>query len=278
MPMKDELKDMFDALETSSGVVDSTDAPTTDEPGGNETDAPTTDEPIVTDEPETDAPETKAPKTEPPATSPPDDEVERMREENEELKRKIDELSAPKTKAPKTEAPTTDPPIEDEDFIGEMDLGDSDVDPKELNKVLNVIYKKAVQKARDEGKKSSETLLREVPKIITSDMSAQETLQKLTENFYKQNEDLRSFPKAVAAVFDELVEQNPDKKPDEVLSLVGKETRKRLGLKEPVKKTKKDKDNPPPLHRRKGKRSTQQTEESSGMSKEIDDMNKTLNR
>lgn len=284
MPMKDELKDMFDALETSAGVVDSTDAPSTDAPSGDQTDAPTTDEPAGTDAPETDAPETRAPKTEPPATSPPeDDEVSRMREENEELKRKIDELSAPKTKAPKTEAPTTDPPIEDEDFTEGMNLDDSDVDPKELNKVLNVIYKKAVQKAREENRKSNETLLREVPKLVTDDMNAQETLQKLTENFYKQNDDLRAFPKAVAAVFDELVEQHPSKKPEEILTLVGKETRSRLGLKEPVrkpndKKGNKDKDDPPPLHRRKGKRSTQQSEETSGVAKEIDTMNESLNR
>lgn len=284
MTMKDELKDMFDALESGAEPSgDQTDAPTTDAPSGDETESPTTDEPFETDEPETDAPETKAPKTEPPATEPPeDDELSRTRAENEELKRKLDELQkAPKTESPTTKAPVTDPPIEDEDFTKDMDLSDSDVDPKELNKVLNLIYKKAIQRARDENKRASENLLREVPKRISQDMSTQERLQKVTENFYKQNEDLRKFPKVVSAIFDEMITKHGDKKVEDILNIVGEETRNRLGLKKPnkrVDKQNKDKDNPPPLHRRRGKRSQSQDKETTGVSKEIDAMNESLNR
>ena len=282
MTMKDELSQMFDALESgTSGEPEPTDAPTTEQPVDNETKPPTTDEPASTD-----APETKPPKTEPPATEAPkdDDELVRTKAENEELKRKIDELrSAPKTKPPKTQPPTTDAPIGEEDFLKGVDLDDLERNPTELNKVLNMIYKKAVEKARVEFKKGNETLLKEVPKLVTKDIDTQRTMKELTDNFYKSNEDLREFPKVVSVVFDELVVSNPGKSIGDVLSLVAPETRKRLGLKKPDKKPvqskdKNDKDNPPPLHRAKGKRSQQQSQETSKTVSEIDEMNKSLNR
>jgi hypothetical protein len=50
------------------------------------------------------------------------------------------------------------------------------------------------------------------------------------DEFYTENKDLKSFKKAVAAVYEELASENPDWKLDKIFEETEKETRKRLEL------------------------------------------------
>jgi len=280
--VKDDVSAMLDALE---GKVDQTEPPSTDAPelepepeDDVRTEAPTTDEPEpegeddLADEPETDAPVTDAPDDA-------DDRLSKIMRENAELKQKIADLG--KGKEVHTEAPTTDLPISEEDFVGGLDLDDLTSDPTELNKVLNTIYKKAVETVRGEYKEYGTKTLQQIPSMVNETISTKQALQELSKNFYEQNKDLKPWSKTVGVVFDELIVENSDKPYAEVLDLVAKETRERIGLKKSQHVNKDDNgdsDKPPPLHRKKGQRVRPKPSERKGISSEIDEMNEALNR
>lgn len=253
----DLMNKSFDEGTVDEPVV--TEAPTTDEP---KTDPPTTDAPgdVVTD-----APETKAPKTEAPTTDAPDDRDQVI----EDLRAKLAEKDTPvvpKTKAPTTEAPVT---FEEQDFTKDFNLENLTDDAKELNKLLNTVYQKAVTDTRG----TPEIDLQSIPDMVVLATS----LQKVTEAFYEENKDLEPFKKVVANVFDDLVAKNPDKKFGEIIEGVAPEVRKRLELPDHVKKV--DKGKPPKLPRKKGK-SGQPKDKSDSipLQDELDEMNVTLGR
>jgi len=274
MGAKEELNAMFNALERgTSNEPEPTQAPATESPVGQGGD-------VKTDAPKTDAPTTDAPedgdKTDAPTTDAPvDDAVSVLKAENEELKRKLDEASK---KAPKTEAPTTDAPIGEMNFLDGVDVTQFEDKPEELNKVLNTIYRKAVEVARGDIKQNRDVMIKTIPKAISSEAEAHKRMKALSDKFYTDNPDLKTFPKVVGIVFNELTESNKDKPLEEVLSSVSTEVRSRLGLKKPDKQTKQDKDNPPNLPRKKGTRRVQsKTGDTDPLASEISEMNKSLN-
>lgn len=269
---KKELDAMFDSFE--SGTV-KTDAPATEPPVEAKTDPPSTDEP-KTEPPSTDEPETDEPKTEAPTTDTPDEAAE-LKRENEELRKKVDEMSAPKTKAPSTTAPATEPPIEEQDFVGDLDP--DGMSSKELNDLLNKVHVKAVTDTRLEFKNYNQATLAKVPELVSDNVSVQNKLAALTASFYKDNPDLKGFPKVVGTVFDELAAKNPNDPYDKVLEDVGVEVRNRLEIKK--KEVKKKADNGssvPPLPRKKGSRTRPAQRKGDPVTNEIGEMNESLNR
>jgi hypothetical protein len=277
MGTKEEINEMFDALERTVEV-----------------ETPATEAPVI--EEQVEKPEEKAPATEPPkeekeeapATSPPkeDDELARIKAENEELRRKVaDQVTLPKPKE-EPKPPATEPPIADQDFVKDIDLDEVTREPSTFNKLLNTIYKKAVETVRGEVKKTREEVIQTVPEMVQKNLEVKQSLKELSQKFYNENKDLKPFAKVVGVVFEELASQNPGRKYNEVLEMVGEETRNRLGLKksesgsEPVGKDKNDNkdDDPPPLPRKKGGRVTQPRQDSNPLASEIDQMNKVLGR
>lgn len=276
MGTKEEINAMFDALERT---VPATDAPIEEEP----VEKP---EEKVEDTPKTEAPSTEAPKEEdapktsaPSTDAPTEDELTKVKKEVEELRSKLADKVVVK-EDPKAKTPTTDAPLGDHDFVKDVDLDEVTREPSAFNKLLNSIYKKAVETVRGEVRKSKEETIQVLPSIISSNMELQKTLKDLSDKFYEENKDLKPFRKVVGVVFDEISGQDPKAPFTEVLRKVGDETRKRLELKKPdVKSVIKDKDDPPPLPRHKsGGRSPQPKNESNPIISQIDEMNKTLNR
>lgn len=276
MGTKEEINEMFDALErTVEAETPATEAPVIEEP---------------VEKPEEKSPATEPPKEEEeaPATIPPkeDDELVRIKAENEELRKKIaDQVTLPKPKE-EPKPPATEPPIADQDFIKDIDLDEVTREPSTFNKLLNTIYKKAVETVRGEVKKTREEVIQTVPDMVQKNIELKQSLKDLSLKFYDNNKDLKPFSKVVGVVFEELASQNPDRKYNEVLEMVGEETRNRLGLKKPEsvsepggkgKNDNKD-DDPPPLPRKKGGRVTQPKQDSNPLSSEIDQMNKVLGR
>jgi hypothetical protein len=276
MGTKEEIAEMFDALERTVE------------------DEPTTSEEQVPDEKPSDetppeAPATAAPSEESsqsdqdaaPSTAAPKDPVEDLKRENEELRKKMEELSKPK-EASVPPPPATEPPIADKDFLADVDVEEIVNDKDSFNKLLNNIYKQALKDARTEIKRSSETVLTTVPDRVIQSMEIKESLRKLSEQFYEQNKDLKPFSKVVGVVFDELVQQTPGAKYNEVLAKLGDETRKRLELKkpeattEPEPKPSTQKDSPPPLPRKKGGRVSKPATDSNPLASEIDAMNRVV--
>ena len=175
---------------------------------------------------------------------------------------------ADKDKAPKTKASTTEAPLtfEDQDFVGDLDIEDS----SDLNKILNAVYQKGITDTRGiVGKQATS-----IPDIVTMVSN----LQKATENFYDENKDLAPFKKVVAAVFEDLVAENPNKPYDDLMKDVAPEARNRLEL-PPLQKKTVDRGKSPKLPRKKGKPGkTEHKPTLDPMQTDIDEMNKDLRR
>lgn len=263
---------MNKSIDRSAGIEVSTDAPGTDAPStelpGTElpgTDAPSTDEPV--EDFETDPPSTEAPSTESPPE--PDEKDKAI----EELRAEIERLKAPKTSAPSTEAPMQ---VGEHDFLKDEDFDELTSSPEEFNKLLNKIYKQAVE---DTQKALSEKFNSSIPEMVKTNLSTMTNLQKTRDQFYENNPDLKPFQKAVATVFEELAEKNPNKTYEEVLKDVASESRKRLGL-DKKKPEKGDGDRKPPRLPKKKSKPGKPAEpgNENPLQSELEEMNKTLGR
>ena len=278
--MDDHLKDIQSGIDEMNKTFDNsvginvldddvkTDPPSTDPPEVK-TEPPATDPPDL--DVETDPPDdvtTDEPKTEPPSTDAPDPRDQII----EDLRKKIADAE---DKPVATKPPTTDPPkvIEPQDFLKDLNVDTiEDLDKKELNDLLNSVYQKAV--ADTQGDNGTE-MMKSMPQLIT----AVSTMQKVKEDFYKDNPDLKSFEKVVANVWEEMVGADPNKPWGEVLTDVAPEVRSRLELPEPSKKKLVNNDSPPRLPRKKGKAERGKTEpKTNSVDDQIGDMNKTLRR
>lgn len=280
MGTQEEINEMFDALERTTPT---TDAPIEEEvvqTPEEKVDDKADDKPPATDAPKD---EEKDEKVDDKKDEPTVDELAQIRKENEELRAKLaDKVVVKDEPKEKDKPPTTDAPISEQDFLKDQDLDDITRDPSAFNKLLNSIYKKAVESVRGEVKKSKEETIQVLPSIISTNMELQKTLKEMSDNFYETNKDLKPFKKVVGVVFEEIASQNPKMPMNEVLGKVGEETRKRLELRPVVKDTVTkdvDKDNPPPLPKvKKGGRIVQPKPESNQVISQIDEMNRTLNR
>lgn len=268
--MQEELDAMEKALEEPNAGEEElrTDPPGTDAPG---TQAPGTKAPS-TESPSTESPSTQTPATEPPPEDPRDKE---LRELKERLAAVEEREKSPKTKAPKTSPPQTEAPISEEDFLGEMDLDDLTRDPSQFQSILNKVYKKGVEFARAEARKSAESIVRSIPDIVKNNVALNTRLKKIHDQFYSDNEDLLPWKKSVASVMEELISEQPDKTYEELLPQVATEVRKRLGLHKDANR-RKDDNPPPPPPRKKGGQRQQSKPDTDPMLKELDEMDKAL--
>lgn len=214
----------------------------------------------------------------------PETDLERLTRENESLRKTIDGISGPKPiPEPKPEAIPEPKPesvlkLDEIDFIGKADVDEIIRDSAEFNKLLNKIYAQGVDTTR---KVLGENILRGIPDIVKNNVTTVIALREMSNQFYRDNEDLKPFEKVVGAVFEEIAAENPDKKISEMIGDVEKETRKRLELYkkaiEPKPKPKLDEPITPRLPGVRGQRRESQLKpDVSPMLNEIDEMNKIL--
>ena len=172
--------------------------------------------------------------------------------------------------------------LEDQDFIGDQDIEDIIHDKDTFNKLLNSVYTKGVN---DSKKISTEDILSSIPDIVKHNLNLLTLLKETSDKFYNDNKDLVPFKRVVAAVFEDIVAQNPDKKYTELMNLVAPEARKRLDLHKQVMRKEKNekggekKGGGPRLPEAKSnlKHSLQKTNPTS-LESEISEMNKLLGR
>jgi len=172
--------------------------------------------------------------------------------------------------------------LEDQDFIGDQDIEDIIHDKDTFNKLLNSVYTKGVN---DSKKISTEDILSSIPDIVKHNLNLLTLLKETSDKFYNDNKDLVPFKRVVAAVFEDIVAQNPDKKYTELMNLVAPEARKRLDLHKQVMRKEKNekggekKGGGPRLPEAKSnlKHSLQKSNPTS-LESEISEMNKLLGR
>jgi len=255
-----------------------------DEEEEKDEDSVATDPPAATDAPATDSPvseedeekEEDKPQTDAPVTDAPLDEKDQI----------IADLRAKLEKPPATDAPApmpaTAPPLElaAQDFIGDEDVEDITGNKDSLNKLLNSVYTKGIADAR---KIINEGISGALPPIISSQIGVVDQMKEMRDNFYNDNEDLKSFPNVVSVVFDDIAKASPNKSYTDIISAVAPEARKRLNLKKPELKAldinNDDKSTPPKLPRKKGKSGrTLDKPKTSSVESQLDEMNKVLGR
>lgn len=299
--VQDQLDQMVDMLKVSDEpTVKVPDDPPEPEPAPEPKPepAPTPDpEPSPEPEPEpTPEPEPEpTPEPEPAPEPKPEIDLEQLKKDNEELRKRIDDMSAPKPEPTPAPEPTPEPEpkplvLDEVDFVGDIDMDEVTRDPKEFNKLLNKVYVQGVDATKNA---LGEGILRDIPNIVKNTFTTVTTLKKASDDFYDKNKDLVPFKSVVSAVFEEAFAANPGKKYDEILSGdkdkgilgVGDEVRKRLELhRNAVNPNPKpdpeppDPNNPPKLPRKKGQpRKTSQQPNVDPLLADIDEMNKSLN-
>lgn len=233
-------------------------------------------EPTPDPEPPTSEPD---PEPEPDPESPSEEsELEKIKGENEELRKKLDASFGKEEPPPPAEPPPAEPPpevIEEISFLEEdIDLDDLTRNKDTFNKLLNKVYKAGAESSRQ----FQENTLRSIPDIVKSNVTLQANLKKKVDEFYDSNKDLAPFKKAVAAVYEEIAAENPDWKMDKIFEEIGKETRKKLELhKKAEGKIKEDPPSPSPrFPKTKSSRTSRQKPDVSPLLEEIDKMNEVL--
>ena len=170
------------------------------------------------------------------------------------------------------EAKKEEPKIEDQDFLGEVDLDELTRDPKEFNKVLNKIYQKAVMDTRS-------SVVETLPEIVKTNIAIMNELKSTSDRFYEDNKDLQPFRKVVSVVFDELASASPTKNYSDLIKEVAPEVRKRLNITKKVEVKEVKKSDPPKLPQ-KGSKSgkSQDSPNIEPLQAELEEMTKTLRR
>lgn len=208
------------------------------------------------------------------------DELTKLRTENESLRNKYEELHGKKVEPepePKKEEPKEEKlTFEEINFLGDSDMDELSRDPKKFNDLLNKVFQQGVETTR---KVLAEGVFKSIPDMVKNNVLTTIALRQASEQFYVDNEDLKPFKKVVAAVYEEVAAEHPDKKINEILVEVGTEARKRLELH--LKATKptndnNDRDKKPKLPRKKGQPSRGDQPKPEGLMNEIDEMNKIL--
>lgn len=225
-------------------------------------------EPVIDPDPEpTPDPE---PDPEPDPTPVESDEMKTLREENEKLRKQVEDLHVKKIPEPDPPADPEPEPIQEINFLEEgVDLDDLTRNPDLLNKILNKVFVTGMEQSR----KSQEDTLRAVPDIVKTNVATQAGLKREVDKFYTDNEDLKPFKKVVAAVYEELAAENADWTIAKIFEEVGNESRKRLELHKKATTPDPDPDPKPNFPKATGKRTPVTKPKTSDLLSDIDAMN-----
>ncbi len=123
---------------------------------------------------------------------------------------------------------------EDSEFVGE-DFDIDTLDQAQLNALLNKVAAAGAARGAEIGAKQ---VLVSIPGIVKHNISVETSIQSAVKEFYTDNKDLMEFKGAVSAVTQELASSNPEWELTKLFDEAGKETRKRLGIKKTITKSK----------------------------------------
>ena len=260
------------------------------------------EEPPVETPPEETPPE-EVPPEEPPVETPPveeppaeeeeetpEQELERLRRQNELLIQRVEEQAGGPTPPPVVEKPPIAPPVtvppvvppvvtpptevEEIDFIKGRSLEELIDDPKGLNKLLNEVFKEGVKRggATPNIEPVVERILNSLPGIVQVQVTQQNAIRELVTDFYKNNEDLVGVRRTVAAFANEVHSEHPDWKTADVFNEAGVRARKALGMRErAIRQPSGTPPARPAFARARGARRGGE-EKPTGMAKEIEDL------
>ena len=247
MSEEEREKDIGDELDEMIGMLDEGE---TAEPVEEEGELEQAEEVVEEPEQEEDVEEESEPEPEPveePAEEPvaegpaSDDELAALREQNEALLKHVESLSSQviggamgiATK-PEEQAATPEPepipqtPNEVMNYLENTSIDDLLEDPEEFNAVLNQVSQRSTQTA---VQSAVQQVLRSVPELVMGYITRHSAMNRMVDDFYRENEDLVNVKQTVAAVANDIHAKNPELGVDEVFKQRAAHTRKLLGLK-----------------------------------------------
>lgn len=129
---------------------------------------------------------------------------------------------------PTTESPAT--PIEPtaHNFLDGVDIDEVLSSSENLNKLLVAVYNRALADAVGQAK---EYMLKSAPQVITQYTTQHLAMRELVDQFYRDNHELASIKRTVAAVANEIAADKPELSMSELFKEAGERVYKMLGLK-----------------------------------------------
>ncbi|MBT7082507.1 MAG: hypothetical protein HN929_13780, partial [Chloroflexi bacterium] len=113
-------------------------------------------------------------------------------------------------------------------YLGETSIDDLLEDPSKLNAVLNNVAQNAQKGAQQQA---VQQVLRSVPELVMGYITRHYAMNRMVDDFYRENVDLADVKQTVAAVANDVHAKNPDLGVDDVFKQSAEATRKLLGMK-----------------------------------------------
>ena len=174
-----------------------------------------------------------------------DDDLAQLKEQNKALLEHIESLSgqviggvmqpqvgqqaaAPATTpAPQPKQPDVYQPAEPTNYLGDSSIDDLLEDPAKLNAVLNNVAQNAQAGAQQQA---VQQVLRSVPELVMGYITRHSAMNRMVDDFYRENVDLADVKQTVAAVANDVHAKNPDMSVEDVFKQSADATRKLLGM------------------------------------------------
>lgn len=111
-------------------------------------------------------------------------------------------------------------------FIKEEEAQEMGLEADKFNKILNKVYKMGLSNMS----KYKEDMLSSVPDIVSKQVARQSTIDRMVDDFYKRNEDLRQYRSYVGTVANQIQAKNPDLGIQKLFEETEREVRDRLNI------------------------------------------------
>lgn len=144
-----------------------------------------------------------------------------------QLRMQIQQQPQQANKEPEMKLPENPKDLSSVDFLQGKNPTDFLESPEAFNELLNKV---ATVSARAGQMAGYETAMRSIPQVVQQTAQQQFNLQSAADSFYKQNQDLAPFKKAVSMAALDFYSKNPKATVEEILEGAGKATRQILRL------------------------------------------------
>lgn len=114
------------------------------------------------------------------------------------------------------------------DFMKDLDIDEVLREGASFNEILVAVYNKVKE---DATQAAAEKMMSDLPRIVTSYIGQQTTMQAIINDFYEANPDLKAVKRTVAAIANEIHAENPGMATKDWLEQAASKTREVLDIK-----------------------------------------------
>jgi hypothetical protein len=171
-----------------------------------------------------------------------DNDLAQLREQNAALLERIESLSgqviggvqAPAIEQPTQQAAPPQQPAQPQtvaqtmNYLENTSIDDLLENPEKFNAVLNQVSQQSQAAA---SQQAVQQVLRSVPELVMGYITRHSAMNRMVDDFYKENVDLADVKQTVAAVANDVHSKNPGLGVEDVFKQSAEQTRKLLGLK-----------------------------------------------